>query len=89
MAAGFDPTLPVNSSAIIAGELREQFVALKTEIDDRPTHAAVDGIIAGRTSGECVAVDHLDLVVSDPPTQAEVQSIVDKLFELMNALKRV
>jgi hypothetical protein len=28
------------------------------------------------------------VVVSDPPTQAEVQKIADKLDELINALRR-
>jgi hypothetical protein len=34
------------------------------------------------------AVDTLDMTVSDPPSQSEMQSVVDKLNELINALKR-
>ena len=30
----------------------------------------------------------LDIGISDPPTQSEVQSIMDKLNELINALRR-
>ena len=35
-----------------------------------------------------LGVATLGLGVSDPPTQAEVQSIADKLDELINALRR-
>jgi len=31
----------------------------------------------------------LDMTVSDPPTQSEMQAVVDKLNELINALRRV
>jgi hypothetical protein len=40
------------------------------------------------TSSTSNGVDTLGLAVSDPPTQAEVQQIVNKLDELINALRR-
>ena len=40
------------------------------------------------TSSNSNGVDTLGLAVSDPPTQAEVQQIADKLDELINALRR-
>lgn len=43
--------------------------------------------IAG-TARNPESVTPLGLVVSDPPTQAEVQQIVDKLDALINALRR-
>jgi hypothetical protein len=43
--------------------------------------------IAG-TSANTNAVQLLTLTVSDPPTQSEMQSIANKLDELINALRR-
>jgi hypothetical protein len=51
------------------------------------TNAALSVAIAG-TSSNSNGVALLGLVVSDPPTQAEVQQIVGKLDELINALRR-
>ena len=41
------------------------------------------------TSANSNVVALLNLTVSDPPSQAEVQSIADKLDELITALRRV
>ncbi len=51
------------------------------------TSAALNAAIAG-TSANSNGVALLGLVVSDPPTQSEVQAIVSKLDELINALRR-
>jgi hypothetical protein len=51
------------------------------------TNAALDNAIAG-TSSNSNGVALLGLVVSDPPTQGEMQQIADKLDELINALRR-
>ena len=40
------------------------------------------------TSANSKGVATLGMAVSDPPTQAEVQAIADKLDELINALRR-
>ena len=47
----------------------------------------LDDAISG-TSANTNNVGTLGLVVSDPPTQGEVQQIADKLDELINALRR-
>ena len=41
-----------------------------------------------QTSANSNGVSTLGLTVSDPPTQAEVQSVANKLDELINALRR-
>jgi hypothetical protein len=51
------------------------------------TNAQLASAIAG-TSSNSNGVALLGLTVSDPPTQAEVQQIADKLDELINALRR-
>ena len=47
----------------------------------------LDDAISG-SSANSNGVSTLGLAVSDPPTQAEVQQIADKLDELINALRR-
>ncbi len=84
----FDPTLPANGSPIVAAELRNQFTALKTLIDGVPTSPAMQDELAAQTAGACPDVDELNLTVSNPPTQAQVQAIADKLDELLGLLKR-
>ena len=41
-----------------------------------------------QTSNNSNGVAGLGMAVSDPPTQSEVQQIVNKLDELINALRR-
>jgi PleD family two-component response regulator len=85
----YDPTLPVENSPILSAELRSQFQGLKEEVDDRVTGPYVDGAIAAQAAANCDSVDNLTATVSNPPTQAQVQALVDKLTELMNVLKRI
>ena len=47
----------------------------------------LDDAISG-TAGNPQNVADLALIVSDPPTQAEMQAVVDKVNELLGALRR-
>jgi hypothetical protein len=51
------------------------------------TQAGLDSAIAS-TSANSNSVSTLDLIVTNPPTQSEVQSLADKLDELITALRR-
>ena len=51
------------------------------------TQAVLDAAILG-TSANSNGVSTLGMVVSDPPTRSEVQTLADKLDELINALRR-
>lgn len=84
----YDPTKPANGAAISSGELRDQFAGLKTLIDEKANAAEVAATIDAATSGSASSVNYLSLVVSNPPTQAEMQSLADKLDELLMVLKR-
>ena len=99
----FDPTLPVNGSQIVAAELRGQFTGLKDEIDtlaaDSVTQAqhandlvncqnAAVNTALPLTSANSNAVSQLNMNISDPPSQSEVQNICNRLDELINALRR-
>lgn len=85
----YDPTKPANGSPINSAELRTQFAGLKTLIDEKANAADVAATIAADTSGSVSGASYLSLIVSDPPTQAEVQSIADKIDELLTLLRRV
>lgn len=83
----FDPNKPAPNSPIVSAELRDQFNSLNADIQSRATQSQlVDAINA--SSNNSNSVPTLDIVVGDPPSQGEVQSIVDKLNELINALRR-
>jgi hypothetical protein len=84
----YDPTKPANNSPIVSAELRNQFAGLNDLIQDRVIYADLyDGITAG-SAGPVLDVDLLNLTVSNPPTQAEVQAIADKIDETLTKLKR-
>ncbi len=94
----YDSTLPADHAPVAAAELRNQFNALKALIDDlqnqctdlnnqiqnRPDNGAVEA----DTSGATLPVNHLNLTVSNPPTQTEMQTIADKLDEMLTYLHR-
>jgi hypothetical protein len=84
----FDPTLPATNSPIASAELRNQFNGLKTLVDARPTTLQMNNAIVSGAAGNCDGVAALALTVSNPPTQAQVQAIVDKFNELLAALQR-
>ena len=95
----FDPNLPQPGTAVDAVEMRAQFNALKDEIDDLPTNAQVNDAVTGaittattnaaaNSSANTNAVNLLGFTVSDPPTQSEVQQILEKVNEHINAARR-
>ena len=88
----FDPNIPATKSPIVSQELRDQFNGLKALVDQCPTQSDMDATIMQRiianSSGTCDDVDLLQLTVSDPPAQADVQSIADKLDDLLKHLQR-
>lgn len=83
----FDPTKPVNSSPVTAAELRAQFNGLHDAIAQRATPADVANAVSG-TSNNSNGVGQLGFTVNDPPTATDVQTIVNKIDELINALRR-
>jgi hypothetical protein len=80
----FDPTLPVNNSLISSSELRNQLNGLKSLIDN--VEVELNNAIAGTAVNPAVNV--LSQGISNPPTQAQVQAIQNKLNELINAITR-
>jgi hypothetical protein len=80
----FDPTLPVNNSLISSPELRNQLNGLKSLIDN--VEVELNNAIAGTAVNP--AMNLLGQSISNPPTQAQVQAIQNKLNELINAITR-
>jgi hypothetical protein len=80
----FDPTLPVNNSLISSPELRNQLNGLKSLVDN--VEVELNNAIAGTAVNP--AVNLLGQSISNPPTQAQVQAIQNKINELINAITR-
>ncbi len=83
----FDPTKPANNSANSSAEMRSQLTALNSDIQTRATQSDLTTQI-GATPAKSNGVATMGMAVSDPPTQSEVQTIADKLDELINTLRR-
>jgi len=68
--------------------VRTQLVALKALIDAQAAQiAALQAAIAG-TASNIPGIGTLSMGVSDPPSQGEVQTIADKVDEMINGLIR-
>jgi hypothetical protein len=84
----FNANLPQANSPISSAELRDQFNGLKELVDQRVTTQTFDEMIQNDTACSIGGMEQLNLTVSNPPTQAEVQALVDKLNELIDCLRR-
>jgi hypothetical protein len=85
----FDPTLPVNNSQISSSELRNQFTSLKSIVDANASTAASNLTTAiNGTAQTPDSVTTLSQTISNPPTQAQVQAIQNKINELITAITR-
>ena len=76
----FDPTKPVAGAEIDANELRDQYNALKALYDAH--QAKWDGLAA-----QLADITPLNIMVSDPPTTNEVQSLVYQMDAILAAMK--
>ena len=84
----YDPNFPPDHQPLNAAPFRDQFNGLKDLIDTLPASDAMWAELDAQAAGPCKNVTELNLTVSDPPTQAEVQAIADKLDLLLFNLKR-
>ena len=85
----YDATKPANGAPILSAELRDQFAGLKELIDDKVPLPDLDNYMLGFCAGR-VPPDFpsLNLTVSNPPTQLQMQTIANKLDELILLLRR-
>ena len=84
----FDPTKPANNAPISSAELRAQLTALKALIDTKADAAAVENRFATDTAGAFTGVIYPNLTISNPPTQAQVQAILDLVIAILDAGNR-
>ena len=83
----FDPTKPAENTPLDAAEMRNQFNGLNAFIADKASHSEVQNAIAD-TARNMNSVADLSIGLSNPPQSNEVQTIVDKINELLAALRR-
>ena len=84
----FDPTKPANGSPIVSAELRNQFNSLNDDIQQRALSIDVQDAINAQASGPVNSIPPPNLVISNPPTQAEMLAIAEYLNQLYVALSR-
>ena len=87
----YDPTKPAFGSPDSSAEMRAQLNALNDEIQQRATQgdlaSAIANAIAG-TSNNSNGVGTLNQGADGGYNQSQMQSVLDKLDELINALRR-
>ena len=83
----FDPTKPANNSPNSSAEMRGQLTSLNADIQTRATPSDIAGAIAG-TSSNSNGVGTLGQGADSSYNQSQMQSVLDKLDELVNALRR-
>ncbi len=81
----FDPSKPVNNSPLSSQEMRGQLNALNDAI--AAGQAATNAAIAGTAQNPSMGT--LSIALSDPPTRAEVQVLLDAFNTLLNQITRV
>jgi len=84
----YDPNFPPNHQALVAAPFRDQFNALNDDISNRITAADMETEMFANTAGSLATVAKLNLTVSNPPTQAQMQAIADKIDEIITQAQR-
>ena len=98
----FDPTKPAANSPVISAEMRAQLTALKQLIDNLEANKATVADLNANvnnlqvqlanamtdTSHNAINVADLNVGLSNPPQQWEVQPVIDKINELLGVLRR-
>ena len=83
----YDPTKPAFGSPDSSAEMRAQLNALHDDLQQRATQADLVNAIA-TTSNNSNAVGTLSAGADSSYNQSQMQSVLDKLDELINALRR-
>jgi len=84
----FDPTLPADHAQIVAAELRNQLNALNDALSAYSTTADMEQEIFANSAGNVATLAKLNMTVSNPPTQAQMQAIADKVDEFITLAQR-
>jgi hypothetical protein len=83
----YDPTKPANNAPLSSAEMRSQLTSLNAEIQQRATFADLANGISG-TSSNSNAVGTLSQGADGNYNQTQMQDVLNKLDELITALRR-
>jgi len=83
----YDPNFPPNHQALAAAPWRDQFNALKALYDAQQVQIAAMQARWDMLTAQLADITPLGMVVSDPPTMNEVQSIVYQTDAFLAAVK--
>ena len=83
----FDPTKPATNSPLASAEMRSQLTSLNADIQQRATGTDLANGIAG-TSSNSNGVATLGQGANGGYDPGQMQAVLDKLDELINALRR-
>lgn len=87
----FNPTLPLDHSLVDSSVIRSQLIALNADTQMRATMTAVNSAIAtaiAGTSSNSNSVENLSQSASPDYSQNQMQDVLNKLDELISALRR-
>jgi hypothetical protein len=87
----FDPTKPANNSPNSSAEMRSQLTSLNADIQQRATISDLNNAIANalaQTSSNSNGVSTLGQGADSSYNQSQMQDVLNKLDELINALRR-
>ena len=87
----FDPTKPANNSPASSAEMRSQLTSLNADIQQRATINDLNNAIANalaQTSNNSNGVGTLGMSADGSYNQSQMQDLINKVDELINALRR-
>jgi hypothetical protein len=87
----YNPTLPANSSALSSAEMRSQLTGLQANIIAATADKVTQAQLASEISGTAInpaGVQPLAQSADGSYNQSQFQQVMDKLDELLNAIKR-
>ena len=84
----YDPSKPANGAPIVSAELRSQFAGLNDLIQERVNYADLYDGINANSSGPVTSLPPPNFIISNPPTQAEVQALADFVTAMYVAQSR-
>ncbi len=87
----FDPSTPANNSPASSAEMRSQLTSLNADIQQRATINDLNNAIANalqQTSNNTNSVSTLGQGAAGSYDQNQMQNVLDKMDELINALRR-
>ncbi len=87
----FDPSLPANNSALSSAEMRSQLTGLQTNLQNATSDKVTQGQLSSEISGTAlnpVNVQSLGQTADGSYNPSQMQTVMDKLDEFINATKR-